>query len=133
MSIPMGAKNRDIAASITKHAAKFNIRIMRAMVRRNRYVNDQVGCRITVPSTQVAQCKSVGIWPTHVSCRDWRPRSEMQDRRVRGNRRNHDGYNSNWGNHKNDQHYEYDYAGDYNRYGCNYDSERWDEPGSAWS
>ncbi len=136
MSIPVGAINRDIAASITKHAAKYDIRIMRAMVRRNKFVNDQVSCRITVPSTQVAQCKSVGIWPTHVTCRDWKPRSEMPDRRGWGyGSKNQEHYKSTWGGNKRyDHEYDRDYDRDYNRYRDTYNSDRWDnEQSSEWS
>ena len=80
VNIPSGASNKDIGASITAHANQHDIRIMKCFVRQNRFVADQVGCKITVPTTQSQQCKATGIWPPHVTCREWVPRSEMQER-----------------------------------------------------
>ena len=98
VAIPMGASNKEIAMSITAHGLKNGVRIMNCQVKRNKYVSDQVGCKITVPSTQSSLCKNHDIWPTHVACRDWIPRSELPDT----GKRNHS-----WG-HRNERRDRYD-------------------------
>ena len=77
LRVPSGSSNKAIMASVTNHGKKNQIRILNCWVRRNRYVKDVVGCKITVPSTQANKCKVQPIWPEHVSCRDWFSRHEL--------------------------------------------------------
>ncbi len=120
----MGAKNRDIGMSITEHAAKHNIRIMRFYVKRNRYVSDVVGCKVTVPSTQVQQCKSSSVWPAHVTCRDWTPQKDMRPRREGGYQRQP------YGRYRRENR---GYSSDYNNgYGDKYDSYENDRNENDW-
>ena len=88
------SSNKDIAANVTKYAANKGVRVMSCWVMRNRYVRDQVGCKISVPSNQVTTCKYEPMWPEHIICREWERRSRQQD-----SRKNQDHYHDseNWG------------------------------------
>ncbi len=123
VTIPMGAINRDIGMSITKHATQHNIRVMRFYIRRNRYVSDVVGCKITVPSTQVQQCKSSNVWPAHITCRDWTPRKDVRPMREGGYGRQN---NSRYGGFGNREYRDDDYENGYSNYDS-YNNNRTDK------
>ena len=90
--IPNDALNKDIAMSVIEHAKKNDIRVLSCLVKRNRFVHDQVGCKISVPVTQAQSCKCHNIWPLHVTCRDWVPRG--------GGNQSSDSWQGNRGNQK---------------------------------
>ena len=106
----MGPKlsNKDIATKVTKYAQEKGIRIMSCWVIRNRFVRDQVGCKVSVPKEQSQKCRT-DIWPQYITCREW------EDRKRKG-RRNFDdqdtyyypdnNYQKQSGNKSNDQYYE---------------------------
>ena len=88
VKIPEGASNRQTAQSVMQHAKRNEIDIKFCVVRRNKFASDRVGCKISIPSTQIHRCKNHNIWPLHVTCRDWVPRAQMdsQGASYRGNR-----------------------------------------------
>ena len=75
VKVPVGASNGQVIASVCGHAKKNQIDVMACFVRRNKYVQNTVGCRITVAESQVQRCKFHNVWPQYVVCRDWVPRS----------------------------------------------------------
>ena len=90
LRIPEGATNKAIAESVIEYGKKNHVRVLSCWVRRNKFVRDVVGCKISVPSTQSNKCKVQPIWPEHVVCRDWFARHEImgnqdQTRSSRGN------------------------------------------------
>ena len=152
LRIPAGSSNKAIAESVIGHGKKKQVSILSCWVRRNKYVRDVVGCKITVPSTQANKCKVQPIWPEHVVCRDWFARHEImgnsdqaprfgrsfqdppQDRRPRswnGPRKpdrsfDLDGYNSRWPSQgRHDNYYKsYDEEDQY-RSNNDYEGEPW--------
>ena len=91
--IPSGAKNADIIKSVVKCADDNKVRIMSCFVRRNRYARDQVGCKITVPQSQVHKCKSSNMWGEGIYVRDW----EIRPRVTKGF--NSNGYRKQYNEH----------------------------------
>ena len=99
ISIPQGATNTDIIKSVISHGERHNIRIMSCFVRRNRYVRDQVGCRITVPQNQVHECKFSQMWGDSITVRDWEQKPPRRNN-YRG------GYNDRFRNRGYDETYD---------------------------
>ena len=90
LSIPQGASNGAIIKSVIEQAKKHDIRIMSCMVKRNRYIRDQVGCKITVPKNQVYECKFSQMWGKGIDVRDWEFKPPRRSNyRFGGAERNH--------------------------------------------
>ena len=64
-----GKCDDDIMTDIKKHAKQTGIRVMFTEIVRNRYIDDVIGCKIRVPSSQVANALDIDIWPQDVICR----------------------------------------------------------------
>ena len=55
--------NKDIADGVINYGQKKGIRILSCWVRRNRFNQETVGCKISVPASQADKCKGPYIWP----------------------------------------------------------------------
>ena len=62
---------KDIAVKVRKHCVSKGIRVMGARTITNRFCQDSVGCRITVPIKQKSQVLSDDMWPQSIACRKW--------------------------------------------------------------
>lgn len=70
----------EIERMVKIHGHKQGIRIVAARMVKNGFCDDIVGCRITVPLSQVATTMDDDTWPDEVTCRKWetrRPRSQQ--------------------------------------------------------
>ena len=63
--------DEEIGGNIKAFATSKGLRIMSHKVIRNRFVDDVVGCKITVPSSQEHLAITPGFWPTGIECRHW--------------------------------------------------------------
>ena len=81
IKFPRCATHRQIIEEVTGHAEARNVRIAYVKVFRNRYNQDTVGCKISVPITHVNKIMLSGFWPEYVECRNWEPRSRKPFRR----------------------------------------------------
>ncbi len=77
-----------ITKMVRQYARSKQLRIMSARVVLNRVCDDMVGCRISVPLSQVDTALSPDFWPEDVNCRKWenKPRRRMQARDQRQTR-----------------------------------------------
>lgn len=66
-----GEALKAIADKVRKHLRSKDIRIMSARTIINRYCEDIVGCKITIPARQVDDVLGNRIWPDNVICRRW--------------------------------------------------------------
>ena len=62
----------DVADRVRSHCSDVGLRVMYARVITNRYSKSTVGCRITIPATQVDDALSGRIWPDEMKCRRWK-------------------------------------------------------------
>ena len=61
-----------VADKLRNYCKNKGIRIMAVRVISNRYCEDMVGCKISVPVRQVDDALGTRIWPDDVVCRRWR-------------------------------------------------------------
>ena len=64
--------DKSIADKVRKYCKDKGVRVMAARVISNRFCDDMVGCRITVPARQVDDALGSRMWPEDVVCRRWR-------------------------------------------------------------
>ena len=97
ISITRDDEENDIISKIRIYAANRGIRIMSANVVCNRFVEDVVGCKITVPASQSEEVLITGFWPEDIECRHWKTRTSFNksgDGNARNYRNHRDGYGS---------------------------------------
>ena len=66
-----GETLKAIADRVRAYLRSKSIRVMAARIIPNRFCEDTVGCRISVPARQVDSVLGNRIWPDNVSCRRW--------------------------------------------------------------
>ena len=79
---------KDIAERVRQYGSDHGIKIIASRVYTNRFSDDTVGCRITIPASHVDDALSHRIWPKEVKCRRWKKRTHGAD----GNFHGADGY-----------------------------------------
>ena len=62
---------KDIADRVKNHCRLNGVRVMNARIITNRFCEDVVGCRISVPLDQKDTVLGTRIWPDNISCRTW--------------------------------------------------------------
>ena len=76
----------EIAERVREHA-KFNgLHVITSRVVRNRYSDETVGCRITVPERQKDDALGNRIWPEGMKCRNWNSRPQENSGNLRNER-----------------------------------------------
>ena len=76
---------------VKQYGCHKDVRIMSARVVHNRFDDDIVGCKITVPEADVESVTSRAFWPAEVECRLWtvrgdrRPLDSSEKKNRRGN------------------------------------------------
>lgn len=63
---------KDIADRVRRYCRNKGVRVVNARVISNKYCDDVVGCKISVPINQVDTVLGNHIWPDDVTCRRWR-------------------------------------------------------------
>jgi hypothetical protein len=58
-------------AEVKDHARQHDIRVMFTEIVKNRYIDDVIGCKIRIPSSQASHALDFGVWPQDVTCRIW--------------------------------------------------------------
>ena len=90
----------DIEGMVKQHGRDAGIRVLSARAVRNRFCDYTVGCRITVPLSQIDAAMCVDCWPDGIKCRKWEAkrrtqrnpyRSKSDDNNGRGDRGTHSG------------------------------------------
>ena len=66
--------------SVRKYGTTIGIRVMYCEVIHNRYCTDVVGCKIWVPISHVDNALDFGMWPDHIQCRKWEPKSNVSQK-----------------------------------------------------
>ena len=82
-----GESLKNVADRVRSFCAKKNLRIMATRVYANKFCDDVVGCRLTVPIRQTDEMLGNRMWPDEMICRRWR-KSNNQGRRDNANQRN---------------------------------------------
>lgn len=85
-----------LAERVRNHCRLKGVRVMNARIITNRFCEDTVGCKITVPIRQVDDVIGTRAWPDEVNCRRWTAsRGQPGDDRRRNdvNRRDNNGQN----------------------------------------
>ena len=82
--------NKEIAEGVIRYGAKRGIQITACWVKRNRFTRYQVGCKLTVPRSEIEKCKDVNSWPEHITCRDWEKKPAKSQYGQSGGRRPND-------------------------------------------
>ena len=81
-----------VADRVRAYCRKKGLRVMSARVIANKFCDDVVGCRITVPIRQTDDALGTRMWPDEVTCRRWRkfkPRDRQTDPAQRENDRDY--------------------------------------------
>ena len=79
-----GTTDDDIIKQVKSHCSYYGIRVMSARVIKNRFVDDVVGCKITVPEDQAHLCLRNHFWPKPIECREWQSnRPRRKDSQLR--------------------------------------------------
>ena len=66
-----GQTDEDIMLQVKQHAKKKGVRVMATRLIKNRFAEDIVGCRVTVPLSNVDELLDVRFWPEPIECREW--------------------------------------------------------------
>ncbi len=69
-----GDTDEDIVDLVRAHGMSNNLRVITAHVVHNRVCPDIVGCKITVPLSQVGDAMVAGLWAEDITCRKWENR-----------------------------------------------------------
>ena len=75
---------KEIADLVKHHCKKRGLRVISARVFTNKFSDEKVGCKITIPAAQVDDALSQRKWPPSVTCRRW-SKEPTRERRSRGN------------------------------------------------
>ena len=67
-----GESLRDVSEIVKNYCRRKDVRVMYARVIQNRYHDDVVGVKISVPINQVDDALGNRIWPDGVTCRRWK-------------------------------------------------------------
>ena len=70
-----GQSLKEIADNVKKYCFKQDVRVMNAFVIRNKFVEDTVGCQLTVPLRQYDKVITDSFWPCEVTCKKWEHRT----------------------------------------------------------
>lgn len=72
-NVAKGVDDSDATAinNVKSYAQKGQLRVMSVKVIHNRFCEDVVGCRISVPQTQTAHVLDQDFWPEDIFCRPW--------------------------------------------------------------
>ena len=62
----------DIASRVRNHCKENGVRVTNARVITNKFCNDAVSCKISVPITHADKALGIHIWPDSVKCRRWK-------------------------------------------------------------
>ena len=73
ISVDPSDTDDQICTHIRSHAKSQDLRVMNIDVIQSRYVQDTVGCKLTVPKYQAEDAKAAHTWPDYITCQDWRP------------------------------------------------------------
>ena len=99
---------------VRKYLLSKEIRVYKAQVIKNRFVDTVVGCKITIAENQKCRLEQPYFWPEHIECRPWGRKNVRYNVRERSNdhyesedhyRRRHDDY---YEEHSYDRHYDND-------------------------
>ena len=88
-----GESLKEIAERLRGYGKERGLKILSARIYPNRYNEEIVGCRITVPATATDNLigQSSRVWPPNVTCRRWRnSRGTEDNRESRGRSRSRD-------------------------------------------
>ena len=72
----------DIAHRVRNHCKDNDVKVVNARVITNKFCNDAVSCKISVPITHADKALGIHIWPDGVKCRRWKnypPNSRTAD------------------------------------------------------
>jgi hypothetical protein len=76
----------DITNRLKSYCNKAGIQIFYTELVPNKWRDDIVGCKVTVPKHQANTVKSEGFWPDYITCRDWsfnpEPDNQFKGRRL---------------------------------------------------
>lgn len=140
----VGDTDDDLIHMAKEHGQANGIRVMNAYVIHNRVCTDMVGCKITVPESQVERAMLPDFWAKNITCRIWeqRRRQRTQERRVPDRDRHGDGRDGryggggfndycprrdDWDNHVPRRDRDYYHSRDPRSYNSNYDvPDSWD-------
>ena len=100
-----GQTEEDIMLQVKQHAKKKGVRVMATRLIKNRFAEDIVGCRVTVPLSNVDELLDVRFWPEPIECREWAMRIQKSKQNLVADTE----YNRELGNKK--------YYNDYYNYG----------------
>ena len=126
-----GVSDEDIIEQVKSHAAYYGVKIMSARVVKNRFADNIVGCRITVPDEDAHLCLRNYIWPKPIECREWERgrglnRSRRQDIRWKATDLRKSNPNEDRWDDKNQWH-----QTNSRSYDRNYRRDRWESDNSA--
>ena len=76
----VGDTLKDISDKVRKYCQSKGVRVMNARTITNKFCEDSVGCRITVPLRQKDKVFNGGIWPPNIVCRPWERSGRQQNR-----------------------------------------------------
>ena len=95
--VEIGDTENELKKMIKDYAFTQNVRVMNVHIKYNNYVDDNVGCKISIPANNVEKVCSDGFWPDNISCRRWvnygrrqQPRNDRYDRNTRDRQTNND-------------------------------------------
>ena len=95
--VEIGDTENELKKMIKDYAFTKNVRVMNVHIKYNNYVDDNVGCKISIPANNVEKVCSDGFWPDNISCRRWvnygrrqQPRNDRNDRNTRDRQTNND-------------------------------------------
>lgn len=81
-----GDTDDDILVMVKQHGQANDLRVMSAYIVHNRVCSDVVGCKISVPDSQVETAMSPGFWAEDITVRRWENRPRTGDKRQRGDK-----------------------------------------------
>ena len=101
----------DVAERVREHGKRGGLNIIASRIVRNRFNDNIVGCRITVPERQQDDALGNRVWPAGIKCRRWEKR-EKSDEYQKSHSRQRNQLNHNQRSHinwsENDEGYERD-------------------------
>lgn len=80
ISMSLDDTEEDICRRIKQYAGNEGIRVMSARVIKNRYCDDVVGCKISVPQRQSDSLLYDDFWPSNIGCRKWSGRKQRDNK-----------------------------------------------------
>ena len=74
---------KDMAEIVRECGRKGGVHVITSRIVQNRYNDNVVGCRITVPERQQDDALGNRVWPYGIKCRRWTSQKQKPDRNVR--------------------------------------------------